>query len=540
MTISPLEIMLIGFTDEQHQLVLDELLSTGVPAKLNLLDTVKSGGHSEVDVVNDVAFLYRKSIEQPLPLFKYLHKRNPDCIAVEVLPPDHKYFGDSSQDLLQSCRIIYAPEREEFQLALQFVLQYSLLKRDFRHCKSLLNLSEKRVLKLVNTSTHAVAYLSKGQFVHANIAFLALFGADSIDELSRFPLLKLIDKEEKGLLADYLAMANKSGGLDVGLTLSMKKVSGIPFNSTVSVAPVVYQGQRCYQMWVAPTTLSPKFDVIPVAQALNVWELPGEEKEGVVKNPFDKVIGVSSQDEAEKRLDALLKGIQHDDVAKLGLRELYDLKKGPLNSTWVVLDVNPEEFNKINLLLAPMTSSNKSKHSLENFWDQLLFRLVFDALVHERQSRRFYYMELSVSAIRNEALMAQLVTLASALEQKSSQLRIVFDAAVSMDVIPQLAAVAGSLRALNCGIVLDNFSVETTPLYLYRKLQPDCVFFDKYWLESLKEKQDGWVFLSRFVQQLESKDVSVMLPQTLQKRQDRLLVLSGTSFGQEKTTKHRA
>ena len=149
-------------------------------------------------------------------------------------------------------------------------------------------------------------------------------------------------------------------------------------------------------------------------------------------------------------------------------------------------------------------------------------------------------MELSVSAVRNKPLMAQLVTLVTALEQKSSQLMIVFDASVSMDDIPQVTAVAGSLRALNCGVVLDNFSVDTTPLYLYRKLQPDTVFFDKYWLESLKEKQDGCAFLSGFVQQLESKDVSVMLPQTLQRRQDRLLVLSGASFGQEKTSKHRA
>ena len=277
-----------------------------------------------------------------------------------------------------------------------------------------------------------------------------------------------------------------------------------------------------------------------MAQALNVWELPLAETESVSKNPFDQVVGASSSGEGEESIDALLKGVQRDDVARLSLRELYDLKQGPLNSVWVGLDVKPDEFKQISLLLARMERTHKSRGVSEHFWDQLLFRFVFDALIHERQSRRLYYMELSVSAVRNKALMAQLVTLVTALEQKSSQLMIVFDASVSMDDIPQVTAVAGSLRALNCGVVLDKFSVDTTPLYLYRKLQPDCVFFDKYWLESLKEKHDGGVFLSRFVRQLESKNVSVMLPQVLQKRQDRLLVLSGTSFGQEKTTKHCA
>ena len=532
--------MLIGFTDEQHQQVLHELLHTGVPAELNLLDTVLEEGSSKSGLVNDVVFMYRKGAEQPLPLFRLLHKSNPDCIVVEVLPPNQNHYADSGQEFLQSCRIIFAPEREEFQLALQFVLQYSLLKRDFRHCKSLLHLSESRVLQLVDTSTHAVAYLSKGQFVHANIAFLALFAADSLNELSRFPLLKLIDNDEKTLLADYLTMVNKGDGSDVSLTLSMKKTTGIPFAANVSVAPVVYQGQRCYQMWVAPTSLKSSPEVIPVAHALNVWELPREETEVANINPFDKVIGVAGYDEAEKRIDALLKGVQSDDVAQLSLRELYDLREGSLNSAWVSLDVKPDEFKKVNLLLTRMARTNKPKHSVDNFWDQLLFRLAFDALVHERRSRRMYYMELSVSVIRNSALMAQLVALVTALEQKSSQLRFVFNATVSMDVVPQLVKVAGSLRALNCGIVIDNFSVDATSLYLFRKLQPNCVFFDKYWLESLKEKPDGCAFLSGFVQQLESKDVSVMLPQTLQRRQDRLLVLSGASFGQEKTSKHRA
>ena len=250
--------MLIGFTDEQHQLVLNELLKTGVPAKLNTLAEGLDGGEgSEATwAVNDLVFFYRKSTKLPASLFRYLHKHNSDCILVEVFPPHSNYSEQNSQQLLQSCQIIYAPEHEEFQLAIQFVLQYTLLKRDFRYCKSLLSVSEGRVLKLVDSSTQAVAYLSKGEFVHANIAFLALFAADSLSELSRFPLLKLIDKSEKSLLADYLMMVNKNESVDINLTLSMKKVSGIPFNASISVVPAVYKEQRCYQIWVTPTHLS--------------------------------------------------------------------------------------------------------------------------------------------------------------------------------------------------------------------------------------------------------------------------------------------
>jgi len=293
-------------------------------------------------------------------------------------------------------------------------------------------------------------------------------------------------------------------------------------------------------MWVVPNKLGSKPSAIPVARALNIWELPSAEGEPAAQNPFDKLIDLSNNSESGKRLDVLLQGVQKADIANLNLKEIYDVKQGSLNSVWVTLDIRSDEFKEINLLLTRFNGSSEIPYLPESFWDKLLFQMTYDVLRYERQSRIAYYLKIKSSAVANNELMSQLTALIVDLKQKSTQLKLVFDSTVSLETMPKVVEIAKSLRALGCGIVLEKFSVDSMPLYLYRELKPDCVFFDKHWLESLKEKKDGCLFLSRFVQQLENNHVSVMLPKVLQSRQDRLLVLSGISFSQENAVKNCA
>jgi EAL domain-containing protein (putative c-di-GMP-specific phosphodiesterase class I) len=102
-----------------------------------------------------------------------------------------------------------------------------------------------------------------------------------------------------------------------------------------------------------------------------------------------------------------------------------------------------------------------------------------------------------------------------------------------MNRIPQMNKIVSLLKKTGCSIALNNFSVDTTPLFLFKSIKPSQVIFDSQWVDEIKTKNDNGLFIKRFVQKLENLGVSVLVPQSMQKDQDRLFVLTGASIGQE-------
>lgn len=489
----------------------------------------------------DVVFIRCKSNASLEGLYSALKKNNPDCIVVELLnSPLYATYTKRLEDL-QSCRIVHDRSRAEFHLALQFVLQYTRLKVDFRRCKSLLYLSETRTSRLVNTSSIAIAYLHRGKILHANIPFLVLFDAASVEEIKRFPLLKLIDSSEREVFARYFTEIRKAPRLNTELTLTLKKTSGVPFYGKIHISPTVIRRRHCYQFWVERLSNETITEVIPVAKSLNVWDVPEKDDESVHNNPFDQVLSVSKgKEQKETGFDVLLNALQYDESTKLRHQELYIQNEGGVNTVWVDLDISSDEFKKINGLLAKMPTVSSGSRVYEHFWDQLLFRLVCDELLHEKSTDRIYLATLSNGMISDAEVITWLYKMLKLLNNKSGQLMLVVDAKIPMNQIPQTQKVIELLRSSGCKIALNNFSVDTTPLFLYRRVKPETVFLDSQWLHVLKEKTDGQLLLSKFIQRVEGQGVSVFIPHTIQKSRDRLLVLSSTSFGQEKLTKDRA
>ena len=539
---SSLHILIIGLSEPQHAALVSDCKRLDSALRLNKNPMTASGFKAVLKQSSiDAVFIKRKLGSSLDSLYPALKKNNPDCIVIELIDPP--VVANQLDDLidLQSCRIIFDRSHAEFYLALQFVVQYTRLKIDFRRCKSLLYLSEQRSSRLVNSSSIAIAYLFQGKILHANIPFLVLFNADSVDEVKRFPLLKLIDKDEQRVFASYLAEVRHAPHLHTELTLTLKRVSGAPFYAKVYISPIVIREKRCYQMWVEELPQESKPDVIPVAKSLNVWDMPIDNTETVQVNPFDQVLNTpDDKKHKETSIDVMLDALQHDELVKLRYKELYVPTEGALNQVLIDLDVKPDEFKKINTLLTKMPEVTSNPHAYGHFWDQLLFRMVCDELLHESSPGRTYLVNLSSSMISDAEIVLWLFKMLKLLKSKSIQLMLLVDAQIPMTRIPQTQKVIELLRGAGCKIALNNFSVDTTPLFLYRRIQPETVFLDSQWLDVLKEKPDGNMFLSRFVQQIEGRGVAVFIPHAIQKCQNRLLVLSGTSFGQEKTTKNCA
>lgn len=532
-----LHILIVGLPVQQHAALVRDCTRVDNAIRLNEkpLDAEEFRAELQANPVNAI-FIKRKPSASLDSLYPVLRKNNPDCIVVELIdPPVSSDFINESIDL-QSCRIIFDRSQAEFYLALQFVMQYTRLKIDFRRCKSLLFLSEQRSSRLVNSSSIAIAYLYKGKVLHANIPFLVMFKADSVKEFKRFPLLKLIDNDEHRIFASYLSEVRQSPHYNTEITLTLKRVTGAPFYAKVNVSPVVIRSQRCYQMWVEELPQESKPEMIPVAKSLNVWDMPMDNVETIQVNPFDRVLNRSDgQKLKETNIDVMLDELQHDELVKLRQKELYVPGQGALDYALLDLDVLPDEFKKINSLLRKMPEVVANPLVYGQFWDKLLFRMVCDELLHKNSRDRSYIVNLSSGMISDAESVLWLFKILKLLKSKGIQLTLLVDAQISMTRIPQTQKVVDVLRRSGCKVALNNFSVDTTPLFLYRRIQPEVVFLDSQWLDILKDKSDGNMFLSRFVQQVEGRGVSVFIPHAIQKSQNRLLVLSGTSFGQEKT-----
>ncbi|PWQ99070.1 EAL domain-containing protein [Leucothrix pacifica] len=534
---SPLHILIVGLSVPQHAALISDCKRVDNTVRINEQPLSASEFKSVLLKSSvDTIFIKRKPEASLDSLYPVLKKNNPDCIVVELIEPPVSLLQADELIDLQSCKIIFDRSHAEFYLALQFVMQYTRLKIDFRRCKSLLFLSERRASRLVNSSSVAIAYLHQGKILHANIPFLVMFKADSVKEFKRFPLLKLIDDEEHKIFASYLSEVRQSPEYKTELTLTLKRVTGAPFYAKVYVSPVVIRDQRCYQMWVEELPQDSKPEMIPVAKSLNVWDMPMEQSDTIQVNPFDRVLSKSGdQKYKETNVDVMLDALQHDELVQLRQKELYVSGQGALNYVLLDLDVMPDEFKKINTLLGKMPEVSSNPKIYGQFWDQLLYRMVCDELLHESSNERVYLVNLSVGMITDTESVMWLFKMLQLLKSKSIQLMLLVDAQISMNRIPQTQKVIDVLRRSGCKIALNNFSVDTTPLFLYRRIQPEVVFLDSEWLDVLKEKPDGNMFLSRFVQQIEGRGVSVFIPHAIQKSQNRLLVLSGASFGQEKT-----
>ena len=535
--------LILGFPPTQHAALSQTLRSFSIGLNLNAVSLQPQQLKQRlVSGPVDVVFILQKTISNREQLARLLSKNNRDSILVELIHPNASLAPPSFSHLLQACKVVYDPARKEFLLALQFVLQYTVLKKEFRHCKSLLLLSETRAHRLVDSSSRAIAYIANGRILHANIPFLVLFAASSMEEMQRFSLLRLISKDEHALFAKYLAGIKRTPGISTSLALTMRRTSGAPFNARVHISPVVLEGQRCYQIWVDQITKnSDKDEVIPVAKPLNIWDLPLDQGDVVEVNPFDDVLGLSeSQSKSslnqKQSTDILLDELEQDEQVGLRMRELHAPGRIPLNMTWVDLDVPPDQFKKVNMLLSRLPVKDSSGLDYTGFWEQLKYRLLFSEVTHTASSTTMYLVELNKHVIANADAIIWLFKLLSNLGDKARQLTLMVDANIPMSWIPQTQKVISLLRSSGCSIALNNFSVDTTPLFLYRKIQPERLIFDRQWLESLKQKPQGNLFLSRFIQQLKRRDVSVVLPFAQQKHQNRLLVLPGSSFCQENPT----
>ncbi|MEH6457907.1 MAG: PAS domain-containing protein, partial [Cocleimonas sp.] len=204
----------------------------------------------------------------------------------------------------QFSRIKLDNNNPESESILQFLIQFSREKAEFRNCKSLLGVSEKRCQWLVDSSREAVAFISRDMQWYANASYLTLFGITSVQELRSITVKDLITADEHLLFDAFLQNQTKSNATKRSIMVSMKKLNGSSFRANAYLIPSVFKGHKCYQLWVREiNSISSSKEgnsesqeiKQPSSASSKAFDLKTESQDSKNTNPFSALVNKESE-----------------------------------------------------------------------------------------------------------------------------------------------------------------------------------------------------------------------------------------------------
>lgn len=195
-----------------------------------------------------------------------IQQRSPDSICVKV--SQRHWEPLSTRMLAVELCAISTGDSVLLQQQIDYLLNYSSLKNHFRQCKHLLSIAELRCQWLVDYAREPVAFVARGRHLHANVAYLSLFGFSSESEALATPLLRLITADEREVFSSLCANAERSACPSNKLLLTLRRFDKKPFRAEIRFIPSVFRGQRCVQLHVH-ALLEAKEQVLP-----NPWSQP--------------------------------------------------------------------------------------------------------------------------------------------------------------------------------------------------------------------------------------------------------------------------
>lgn len=455
---------------------------------------------------------------------------------------------------------------------LQFLIQSTREKSQFRRCKSLLGVSEKRCQWLVDSSREAIAFISRDMHWYANTSYIDLFGISSISQLRSITVKDLIIDDEHSLFDSFKQKQVKGEEAKRSLTLSMKKLNGSTFRANAYLIPSVYKSHKCHQLWVREINSLTEVDDVklnvksssPLSSLSAVYraEKPIDET-----NPFAAVIredeaGASSDSKIstkenqeahqlsnntkistprskESNYDqkSLLKGIIRRKEARIVTQPLSLLKENALYQApelthqMLSLKVAAAQKKGIDDLLINLPKSfNQEMRSV--FWDKVKFTRLLHSLIDRKQLSVKLLIRVNEASIIDESFIDWLIPGLKRLGDKSNNLVLLIPSNMSSTHFQKILLCIKKLKSVNCKIALDSFSINKNSTVLLKHAHPDYIRLSLPWTRQLQGDEIKEIRLSGAIRKLEHNNIKVIAPCAFSKDMRKLFILSGASFCQ--------
>jgi len=478
----------------------------------------------------------------------------------------------------QFSRIKLDRNNSESSSVLPFLIQSARKKSEFRRCKSLLGVSEKRCQWLVDSSREAVAFISRDMHWYANAAYLNLFGIKSVQKLRSITVTDLIVTDEHLLFDGFQQNQSKSIDSKRSIMLSMKKLNGSTFRANTYLIPSVFKGHKCFQLWVREinsisTVDNNKSRQTDIYQSnLNTLESPSSKDKNISLedvNPFSGLLNKNIDSnhsntkisDVNKAQNEQLNASQNNSP-KVSKQKSYDqnlLLKGVIRRKEARIVVEPlnylkdnESHNKNNMKLQMLSLkvAAAQKKGVDNllvnlpgslndqmrnvFWDKVKFSRMLQILIQRKRLSVNLLLRVHEASIIDEAFIDWLIPRLKALGDKSKNLTFLIPSNINENEHKKTLSFIKKLRKFKCNIALDSFSINKEALVLLKYSKPDYVRLSLPWTRQLQGNEVKEIRLSRAIRQLEGNNIKVIAPCGFSKDMRRLFILSGASFCQEK------
>ena len=468
----------------------------------------------------------------------------------------------------QFSRLRLDKDNSETSSVLQLLIKSVRKESEFRRCKSLLGVSEKRCQWLVDSSREAVAFISRDMHWYANVAYLNLFGIDSVQKLRSITIKDLIPSDEHLLFDGFKHNQNKSTEIKQSILLSMKKLNGSKFRAKAYLIPSVFKGQKCYQFWVRENngkidlddTKDLKESDDEQLKSHNLGKINSLTDTSVneEKNPFSDLLENSSKqidDEKEfqkqdvesntikkskqKLHDAnsLLKGVIKRKEARIVAKPLSHIKykkvhdEENIKHQIISLSVAAAQKKGVDDLLVNLPDYyNDQKRSI--FWEKVKFSRLLQILIQREELKVNLLVRVHEESIIDKSFIEWLLPGLKRLGDKSKNLTFLIPSNIDDSQHKKTLSFVKKLRKLNCKIALDSFSTNKQTLVLLKHSNPDFVRLSLPWSKQIHGNDAKEIRLSSVIRKLEANNIQVIAPCGFSKDMRRLFTLSGASFCQ--------
>ena len=417
-------------------------------------------------------------------------------------------------------------------LHLQYLIEAVQIKYDFRHCKRLLGVSEKRCQWLMDSSNEAIAFISRDLHLYANTSYLGLFDINSIHELPALPVAELIVDDEYNLFKSFIKKQILRHDMNRSLVLSLRKTNGKVFRANVHAIPSVFKGKKCLQLWVHPLN---KFEL----NKMKDDQVDGGENNVIPSKPTrtDRVLRKKKATPA-----SILRGILKRKEATISAQKLVDMKlneskqnKGTF-SHMLSLKVPVAQRSGIDDLLFESGGINLEENR-QIFWDKVKLTRLFQILIKKKNLDVNLFIRLSEASLIDKPFSEWFLPGLNRIEDKASHLTFLLSSELNQSQAQPFIRFVKALRQSNCQIALDDFSASKRSLRLLKHVRPEYVRLSLPWVRQIEGNPERELALGSFIRQLEAKNIQVVAPCGFSAEMRRLFALSGVSFCQERTLK---
>lgn len=510
-------------------------------------------------IKHEIGLLFFAKISQPAfaSIAKVLRQHSPDTVVVFLTAKNQPI----SQDILgiEQCDLSLN-DASASQLILSNLLHYAQLKQDMRACKHLLSIVDQRNRWLVDTTPEPIAYVYQGVHVHANSAYLALFGFQSMTEMMGTAINDMLPVNNLRVFSRFVSQQKDYLDTRQSLLLTMQRVDKETFRAGLRVAPTVINNTKCLQIWVHPLKLvnhtlqiadvnprlivesaEPKNSMYKKGINLSSWR-----KKVAKKTPHHTITPVAHKQEqpsvndpnptrqtitvgtpvVEKNtmkinrakkgeigvlknklsLKQLIAFAQENKLNQLDIQPLKETKLGKLTHYFVDMPLNKKRVEPVRVQLKKVYGMSAAM-----FQDYVTITALIGALGKTGKAGERYIVKLDVNNLQDKRFSRWLSIQLQQLPTHTAQIVFLLPYVYCKQNIQQLAGLLYSLKNTAGYIGLSDFTPSTIGMNVIKRFQVKYVAFDVEWLDRIRSNKRQREVLSTLTQKLGRSGIEVIV-----------------------------